>query len=134
MTETTIRERLTSFLENEKVSKAEFGKRIGVSNAFVTSLKKSISPDKLQRIKEEFPTLNIDWLQFGTGTMYNELSAAETSGIRGGYNPTANEMLLAALRESQAQTTKSQEQIWADYATGVTWCQMISGGVTRTPP
>ena len=69
MTETTIRERLTSFLENEKVSKAEFGKRIGVSNAFVTSLKKSISPDKLQRIKEEFPTLNIDWLQFGTGTM-----------------------------------------------------------------
>ena len=111
MTETTIRERLTSFLENEKVSKAEFGKRIGVSNAFVTSLKKSISPDKLQRIKEEFPTLNIDWLQFGTGTMYNELSADETAGIRGGYNPTANEMLLAALRESQAQTTKSQEQI-----------------------
>lgn len=77
MGESTIRERLTSYLELKKISKSEFGRRIGVSNAFVTSLKKAISPEKLQKIREEFPDLDLNWLQFGIGEMLVEERVAE---------------------------------------------------------
>lgn len=99
----TIKERLIGYLELKRISKSEFGRRIGVSNAFVTSLKKSIAPDKLQRIKEEFPDLNLEWLQFGTGEMLTEAKEQP---------PASNDAgLIAALREAQAQNSKSQEQI-----------------------
>ena len=48
---------------------AEFGRRIGVSGAYVTSMRKSIQPDKVEKIKSEFPELNIDWLLTGNGAM-----------------------------------------------------------------
>ena len=107
MAETTIKERLVAYLELKRISKSEFGRRIGVSNAFVTSLKKSISPDKLQLIKEEFPDLNIEWLQFGFGSMLKE---PETALAKREEDQTSSG-LIAALREAQAQNTKSQEQI-----------------------
>jgi len=99
----TIKERLIGYLELKRISKSEFGRRIGVSNAFVTSLKKSIAPDKLQRIKEEFPDLNLEWLQFAPGKMLTEAKEQP---------PASNDAgLIAALREAQAQNSKSQEQI-----------------------
>ena len=105
----TIKERLTAYLEFKKISKSEFGRMIGVSNAFVTSLKKSIAPDKLQRIKAEFPDLNLEWLQFGTGEM---LCKSDEEQKPGHLKFTVDtDVLLEALRESQAQTTTSQSQI-----------------------
>lgn len=47
---------------------AEFSRRIGVSAAYITSMRKSIQPDKAERIKEEFPDLDIDWLLTGVKT------------------------------------------------------------------
>ena len=44
---------------------AEFSRRIGVSSAYITSMRKSIQPDKVERIKEEFPDIDIDWLLTG---------------------------------------------------------------------
>ena len=65
----SVKERLIFFLNNVKVSKSEFGRRIGVSSAFVTSIRKSIQPDKLQSISLAFPELNIQWLLTGEGEM-----------------------------------------------------------------
>jgi hypothetical protein len=44
---------------------AEFGRRIGVSAAYVTSMRKSIQPEKLEKIRQEFPELDINWLLTG---------------------------------------------------------------------
>lgn len=66
----TVQERLKAFLENENISNSEFGRRIGVSNAYVTSIRKSIQPEKLRKISTEFPNLNISWLITGEGDMY----------------------------------------------------------------
>ncbi len=115
MSENTPRERLTAYLDHKKISKSEFGRRIGVSNAFVTSIKKAISPEKLQRIREEFPDLSLDWLQFGTGDMI--LTAPTVVGDQNNVNNghdqhvSTDAGLVAALREAQAQNAKSQEQI-----------------------
>lgn len=63
--ETTVKERLKAYLSENNITMAEFSRRIGVSPAYITSMRKSIQPDKVERIKEEFPDLDIDWLLTG---------------------------------------------------------------------
>lgn len=61
----TVKGRLKAYLSANNITMAEFGRRIGVSSAYITSMRKSIQPDKVERIKEEFPDIDIDWLLTG---------------------------------------------------------------------
>ncbi len=70
--EETVKERLIKFLEIKRISKSEFGRRIGVSSAFITSMRQSMQPDKVKRIALEFPELNTTWLLTGEGEMFNK--------------------------------------------------------------
>lgn len=65
----TIKERLLAYLNEKRISKSEFGRSIGVSAAYVNSIRKSIQPDKLDAIIAKYPDLNINWLMTGTGEM-----------------------------------------------------------------
>ena len=76
--ENTVKQRLTEYLRFKQVNMSEFGRLIGVSNAYVSSIKKSIAPDKLQAIALNFPDLDIQWLVTGNGQM---LRAAQQSGV-----------------------------------------------------
>lgn len=77
-----VKERLTEFLRQEGVSKSEFGRRIGVSSAFISSMRKSIQPDKIIAIQREFPNLNTNWLLTGEGDMLKPQSnAVEIGGV-----------------------------------------------------
>lgn len=81
-----VKERLTEYLKVKGISKTEFGRRIGVSNAYVSSIRRSIDEDKVQSIASNFPDLNIDWLLFGNGPMligpYDRINKAlEMEGI-----------------------------------------------------
>lgn len=46
-----------------------FEKIMGFSNAYVSSIRRSISPEKLGRITDVFPDLNPTWLLIGEGPM-----------------------------------------------------------------
>lgn len=70
--ETTVKQRLKIFLEYKNISKSEFGRIIGVSSAYISSMRKSIQPDKIESIALKFPELNIEWLLNGTGLMLKE--------------------------------------------------------------
>lgn len=72
-----IKDRLTTYLKHARVTKVEFGRRIGVSNSYVTSMRKSMQPDKAEKIAAEFPDLNIEWLMTGEGEMLKPKSAAD---------------------------------------------------------
>lgn len=65
----TVKERLNAFLRYKEVNNSEFGRAIGVSSAFVSSIRKSIQPDKIEKIKSTFPDLNVSWLLTGEGPM-----------------------------------------------------------------
>lgn len=79
--ETTVKDRLKAYLSAKNISMAEFGRRIGVSGAYVTSMRKSIQPDKIEKIKKEFPDLDVDWLITGKGAMNKiSLEAVATGG------------------------------------------------------
>lgn len=65
----SVKERLIAYLEHIGINKSEFGRRIGVSSAFITSMRKSIQPDKIAAIQREFHDLNTEWLLTGEGEM-----------------------------------------------------------------
>lgn len=65
----SVKDRLSDYLRTIGVNKSEFGRRIGVSSAFITSMRKSIQPDKIRAIQAEFPDLNTNWLLTGEGEM-----------------------------------------------------------------
>ena len=56
-----------------------FESEIGLSHGYVNSITKNIGNDKLEKIVERFPELNIEWLLFGKGSMLK--SSAPDSAV-----------------------------------------------------
>lgn len=69
----SVKERLQEFLKEERISASEFSRRMGLSPAYLASMRKSMPEEKVEKLIEVFPQLNRDWLLFGTGEMYNEM-------------------------------------------------------------
>jgi len=65
----SVKERITKYIEYKKITKIAFCSAINVSNAFISSMRQSIQPDKIQRIALKFPDLNTGWLLTGEGEM-----------------------------------------------------------------
>ena len=65
----SVKERLIEYLKFKKIGYSLFGRTIDVSSAFVTSMRNSIQPDKVERIALNYPDLNIGWLLTGEGNM-----------------------------------------------------------------
>lgn len=74
-----VKSRIFKFLEYKKINASQFSQQIGVSRNYVSSMSKSIQPDKLHSISVQFPELNIEWLLIGKGEMLS--STAQSSGI-----------------------------------------------------
>lgn len=63
-----VKERLVAFLADIGWSQSKFERECGLSNGYVNNIRQSIQPDKLQRIAQRFPALNISWLMIGDST------------------------------------------------------------------
>lgn len=61
----SVKERLIRYLAYKKMGQAKFEKSIGVSNGFVNNIRSSIQPERLQKIAQLYPELNIAWLMVG---------------------------------------------------------------------
>lgn len=61
----SVKERLVRYLAYKKMGQAKFEKSIGVSNGFVNNIRSSIQPERLQKIAQLYPELNIAWLMVG---------------------------------------------------------------------
>lgn len=67
--ETTIKQRIIEYLRYVKIGQNKFEKMAGISNGYISNLKKNPSPEKIQQILTAAPELNRDWLLFGEGDM-----------------------------------------------------------------
>ena len=65
----TVKERLIKFLAYEGIAKTKFSESIGVDRTYVNSMSNSIQPDKLLKISQLYPQLDIQWLMVGKGEM-----------------------------------------------------------------
>ena len=65
----TVKERLLEYLKANRITQAEFGRMMGVSTAYVSTMRESLSLDMQKKVKAAFPDLNMQWLLFGEGDM-----------------------------------------------------------------
>ena len=66
---TTIKERTLEFIKYKCISVKEFEMRCGMSNGYVSSMRKGFGTDKLSNVLSAFPELNREWLLYGEGEM-----------------------------------------------------------------
>lgn len=55
----TVKERLIKFLAYEGIAKTKFSESIGADRTYVNSMSNSIQPDKLLKISQLYPQLDI---------------------------------------------------------------------------
>lgn len=80
----SVKERLIQYLNYKGISKSNFGRAIGVSSAYVTSMRKSIDMDKVKIIAQNFPDLNIEWLLYEEGEMLKNSGNIIQGNVTGG--------------------------------------------------
>lgn len=68
-----VKERLKQFLKSENISASEFCRKMGLSPAYLASMRKSMPEEKVERLTKIFPQLNRDWLLYGEGDMYSDM-------------------------------------------------------------
>ncbi len=66
----TVKDRLIELLKTVGMSKVEFARRMGLSDAYVSTMRRSLPEDKVIKMKEVFPNFNRDWLLYGEGEMF----------------------------------------------------------------
>lgn len=69
----SIKQRLTEYCAFKNIAVYKFESLAKLSNGYFNQVKKRPSLDKLDKIKEAFPDLNIDWLLTGEGEMLNSI-------------------------------------------------------------
>ena len=67
--EETVKDRLTKFRQYKNLGQGKFENLSGLSNGYLTQLRKAPGSEKLQRILCAFPELNRTWLLTGEGDM-----------------------------------------------------------------
>jgi len=68
----SVQARIKQFINYKRITKTSFCDSIGVSNSYVSSMRRSIAPEKIQSIALIFPELSISWLLTGEGEMLNQ--------------------------------------------------------------
>ena len=65
----TIKDRIKSIISYYNLSVKQFEESIGVSNGYVNSIKNEIGSEKLRKILEVYPEINVYWLLTGDEKM-----------------------------------------------------------------
>lgn len=123
----TVKERLIEYLDFKHISKSDFGRTIGVSSAYVTSIRKSIDDEKVLRISEKYSDLNIDWLLYGKGSMLKSGSPTPVKSFTQGV-PYYNVDFLGGFDLLTNDQTSRPEYLidFKAYDRATCWCN-ISG-------
>ena len=77
--EETVKDRLTRFRQYKKLGQGKFEKLSGLSNGYLTQLRKAPGSEKLQKILCAFPDLNRTWLLTGEGEMITGVQTEQTT-------------------------------------------------------
>lgn len=65
----TIKSRLYAYANYKGIRIRAIERLCQMSNGYISSIKKGIGPEKLDRLLAQFPDLNRDWLLYGEGEM-----------------------------------------------------------------
>lgn len=110
----TVKKRLLEYLKANRITQAEFGRMMGVSSAYVSTMRESLSLDMQKKVKEAFPDLNMQWLIFGEGEMIVKGDGNTTQTVQNTYingSTSALEKAFNEIAEQRKLTAASQSQV-----------------------
>lgn len=119
----SIKERIYTFIKYKDITVKKFEEMCGLSNGYISSMRKGFGTEKLNNVLKLFPELNREWLIYGEGKMLNNtINQTNTNGDNiNGHSVTINKTegdyleliksLTAQLAVSQQQVSVSQEQM-----------------------
>lgn len=84
--ETTVKQRLITFIDFLGISSAEFQRNCGLSSGFVNNISKGIGTRALLKIESEYPQLNTRWLITGQGPMTTSAPGVVQNNFSGNNN------------------------------------------------
>ncbi|SOD20232.1 S24 family peptidase [Pedobacter xixiisoli] len=99
----SVKKRIKDFVSEINIPINAFEKSINASNGYVNSITKSIGIDKLERIIEIYPNLDLEWLLTGKGMMLRS-SKTDISSLD-------NEPMLSTINPGQAIPLISTESV-----------------------
>lgn len=76
----TTKERLKEFVSKQGLGQNAFEKKVGIAIGYLASKSVSVTSDTIEKVIENFPNLNLDWLITGEGDMI------KNSGVNIGGN------------------------------------------------
>lgn len=103
----TLRDRLLLFIEKEGLNPNQFYVATGLANGFLDKVGNKLNRSTVEKIKQSFPYLNIDYLVSGKGEMMltgsinitGDGNIANTGIIEGGIKQGSGGFLLDILKE-----------------------------------
>lgn len=114
----TVKERLKEFIRYKKLSQSSFLELCGLSSGFISGMRVSMLPDKVDSIATNFPELNIAWLLTGSGDMLvkNDGMVSEPAPM---YEKRCERCkALEQTIEAQKQTIQAQQELIAELKKG----------------
>lgn len=110
MEKSAIQTRVEQYIKYKGLTNSRFEKQVGLSNGFVRNMDKGMSTDKVMRISEEFPDLNVLWLITGKGSMLTAGTPAESSEDDQSFVHRMAETLRKQLEAQQTTIQSLTEQ------------------------
>ena len=108
----SVKKRLLAYLKSIRLSQAEFGRMMGVSTAYCSTMRESMSLEMQKKVKEAFPDLNMQWLIYGDGEMIVKGAGNNVQIGHNDYNSgAALEKAINEIAEQRKLTVESQSQI-----------------------
>lgn len=108
-----IKNRIREFARAKKITQKNLCKLLGVSYAYIGSITNSISVDKAEIFRREFPELNIEWLLFGVGEMLRPDNSIPltNNNVEEKMNESETVICLRETVRNLSETIKSQNEI-----------------------
>lgn len=118
----SVKDRTIEFVKTKGITMKSFEEKCDLSSGYVTSMRKGFGDEKLKNVLTAFPELNRDWLLYGEGNMFRDVSITQTShgdnspniaNNKGNVNVSYNALgkALDEIKEQRKLVIKSQEQI-----------------------
>jgi hypothetical protein len=93
----SVKKRIKELIKSHAITVKAFENSIHASNGYINSISKSIGLDKIEKIIEKYPNINLNWLLTGQGEMLVSTTNLSTDSITDvvGYLMENNDTLIA---------------------------------------
>ena len=104
-----IKKRIVQYLENQKIKREDFYKRVSINGANFRGLsaKSELSSDKIANILQCYPEINPDWLLLGAGEMLRNPNNKDNKNT----TTTSNDNLQSLIEILNHTITEKDKQI-----------------------